>query len=353
MSPHGAASNQYGRVDHDGTVYLITPSGERIVGSWQAGSPEEGLAHFVRRYDDIETDVTLLATRLQSKAATPQHTLEQALRLQKSLSDVSVIGDLAALEAKLTGIIERAREAAEVATAAKRTARMEAVARKEEIVAHAEGLADSTRWKATGDEFVQLLQRWKDSPTTDRGTDKALWKRFAAARDEFNKRRGTHFAGLDAARKAAAQRKEELTAEAEALAPSTDWQDTAATLKQLMAEWKGLPRLAKEAEDRLWARFRGAQDAFFTQRSEAFSTADEDRKRRRAVQQVVRDQQREHAKQNNPLLNQMREQVERTARQVERARASGDEAALAEAERSLAGKQRVLQLAEQAGKSAS
>ncbi|MGH3804064.1 MAG: DUF349 domain-containing protein, partial [Pseudonocardiaceae bacterium] len=74
MSPHGEASNQYGRVDKDGTVYLKTSDGERAVGSWQAGTPDEGLAHYSRRYDDVHTDVTLLASRLNTKAANPQHT---------------------------------------------------------------------------------------------------------------------------------------------------------------------------------------------------------------------------------------------------------------------------------------
>ena len=35
-----------------------------------------------------------------------------------------------------------------------------------------------------------------------------------------------------------------------------------------MAEWKTAPRAAKEVEQKLWDRFRAAQDAFFTRRSE-------------------------------------------------------------------------------------
>ena len=43
----------FGRIDEDGTVYVKTGDGERVVGSWQAGTPEEGLAHFARRYADL------------------------------------------------------------------------------------------------------------------------------------------------------------------------------------------------------------------------------------------------------------------------------------------------------------
>ena len=58
-------STAWGRIAEDGTVYVRTADeGERVVGSWQAGTPEEGLAHFVRRYDDLATEVGLLETRL-------------------------------------------------------------------------------------------------------------------------------------------------------------------------------------------------------------------------------------------------------------------------------------------------
>ncbi|MBY8849219.1 DUF349 domain-containing protein, partial [Saccharothrix sp. MB29] len=52
--------DRWGRVDEDGTVYVKTADGERVVGSWQAGEPAEGLAHFARRFDDIRTEVELL-----------------------------------------------------------------------------------------------------------------------------------------------------------------------------------------------------------------------------------------------------------------------------------------------------
>ena len=59
-----ATDTPRGRIAEDGTVYVRTAEGEREVGSWQAGTPEEGLAHFIRRYDDLATEVGLLETRL-------------------------------------------------------------------------------------------------------------------------------------------------------------------------------------------------------------------------------------------------------------------------------------------------
>src|SRR5439155_1163289 len=104
----------------------------------------------------------------------------------------------------------------------------------------------------------------------DRRTDATLWRRFAAARDTFTRHRGSHFAELDKHRAAARARKEELVAEAESVADSTDWGPTAARLKQLMGEWKAAGRASKEAEEQLWQAFRAAQDRFFARRQEVF-----------------------------------------------------------------------------------
>src|SRR5699024_1315013 len=58
--------SEWGRVDESGTVYVRTADGERRVGAWQAGSPEDGLAHFGLRFDDLAAEVGLLEARLTS-----------------------------------------------------------------------------------------------------------------------------------------------------------------------------------------------------------------------------------------------------------------------------------------------
>ena len=63
---HMSEPTAFGRVDDEGTVYVKTAAGERVVGSWQAGTPEEGLAHFARRFADLVTEVDLIEARLGS-----------------------------------------------------------------------------------------------------------------------------------------------------------------------------------------------------------------------------------------------------------------------------------------------
>src|SRR5690606_11487452 len=142
----------FGRIDEDGTVYVKTAAGERVVGSWQAGTPEEGLAHFARRFDDLVTEVDLLEARLASGAADPAHTIASLRRLRASLDTVHAVGDLDGLAARLDKLDVVAEEKAAEVRAAREAARAEAIARKTALAEEAEQIAaESTQWKAAGD----------------------------------------------------------------------------------------------------------------------------------------------------------------------------------------------------------
>jgi hypothetical protein len=396
----------FGRVDAEGTVYVKTAEGERVVGSWQAGSPEEGLAHFARRFADLVTEVDLTEARMHSGAADATHALATIHRLRTSLPEAHVVGDIDGLCARLDKLAVVAEGKAGEARAAREAARAEALARKTALVEEAEKIAaESTGWKTAGDRLKEILEEWKTIRGVDKKTDSELWKRFAAARDGFTRRRGAHFATLDAQRKQAQGVKEELVTEAESLSGSTDWAPTAARLKDLMVQWKAAPRASKEAEQKLWERFRAAQDAFFSRRSEVFSARDAEQRgnqerkqtllaeaeaididadpraaqarlreiqvrwhdagrvprevaggldrRLRAVEEKVRvamdSAWRRIEPSANPLLTQMRDQVAEAEQRLARAQAAGDQKRIREAREALDSKRQFLHLAEQAG----
>ena len=266
---------RWGRVDADGTVYVRTPEGERVVGSWQAGEPAEGLVHYARRFDDLRTEAELLFARLESGTGDPKQALTSAKHLKESCADAAVVGDLVGLAARVDYVIARAEQAVAAGRQAREAARAEAVAHKQKLVDEAETIAaEATQWKVAGDRLREILDEWKAVKGVDRKTDEQLWKRFAKARDTFNRRRGSHFAELDRTRAAAKARKQELVEEAESLVDSDDWAPTANRYKQLMVEWKAAGRAPKDADDALWQRFRAAQDAFFARRSAVFDERD-------------------------------------------------------------------------------
>ena len=277
-SPVASASadpGRWGRVDEEGTIYVRTDDGERVVGSWQAGAPEEGLAHFARRFDDMLTEVELLAARLSAGGGEPKQALNSAKTLRDGLSDATVVGDLAGLRARLDDLVTQAERAVGAARSARDAQRTAAVARKEALAVEAEALSvEATQWKQAGDRFKAILDEWRTIRGIDRKTDELLWKRFSKAREAFNRRRGAHFADLDRQRSTAKARKEELVLEAEKLSDSEDWGPTAARFRDLMTEWKAAGRAQKDADDTLWQRFRTAQDAFFARRTGTFAERD-------------------------------------------------------------------------------
>ncbi|MGI5289304.1 DUF349 domain-containing protein [Nonomuraea polychroma] len=269
------STDPWGRVDDDGTVYVRTAEGERAVGSWQAGEPEEALAYFHRKYDELAGQVQLLEQRVRGTDLAPAQAEASIVKLREAVADAHAIGDLAALTARLDGLTELVAQRREEVKAAREQARAEARAVKERIVAEAERIADeTTHWKSGGERLRQLVEEWKAADRIDRVTEAALWKRLSAARTAFAKRRKQYFAGLDEQREGVRATKERIVAEAEALADSTDWGQTAAVYRDLMQQWKSAGRASRDAEDDLWARFKAAQDQFFQARSAVFAERD-------------------------------------------------------------------------------
>jgi hypothetical protein len=268
--------SEWGRVTDDGTVYVKTADGERVVGSWHAGTPEEGLAHFVRRFEQLATEITLLEARLRSGSGDPRQVAASAERLKESLPTAAAVGDLDALGKRVDALIERTASAVEEHKAARAAAKEEAVARLSALADEAEQLAKSSSWKDAGERLRNLGQDWKRITGVDKKTADTIWERVAASRKAFAERRTAHFGALEQQRSVSQERKERLVKEAEQLAPSTDWKATADRFKQLMADWKAAGRAPREVEDSLWQAFKGAQDTFFQARSAVFAEKDEE-----------------------------------------------------------------------------
>lgn len=396
-------SSDWGRIDAEGSVFVRTADGERQIGSWQAGSAEEGLAFYTKRYDDLVADVALLEARADVVTADPTAVREAATKMRTAVSEAAALGDLDALCQRLDGVVAKTEERL-AARAEERAKAAEAnVERKRALVAEAQTLAAGNHWKAGAERFRAIVEEWK-TIRIDRKTDSSLWEEFAKARRAFDTRRRAHFAELDAEREVAAQRKTKLAAEAEKLAESSEWGPTAKRFRDLMTQWKSAGRATREADDELWNRFKAAQDSFFTRRSEAFSARDEElsanlaakrellaeagrldaaadpdgaRKRLKSIHDrwekighVPREEKDKLERQlgdierairdaasaarqieipESPLVIRLRESVDKLQARLERARTSGDQKLAAETEEALTTQQQWLAQAESTG----
>ncbi|QIY61680.1 DUF349 domain-containing protein [Streptomyces sp. RPA4-2] len=268
------SSDPWGRVDETGTVYVRTADGEQVVGSWQAGSPDEALAYFERKYEGLVVEIGLLEKRVKTTDLSAKDAQTAIDHIRSQVDAHHAVGDLAALKVRLDKLVETVDSRREERKVQRAKQSDEARHSKEALVVEAEELAQSDQWRAAGERLRSLVDTWKGLPRLDRKSDDELWHRFSHARSAFSKRRKAHFASLDAQREDARKTKEKLVAEAESLSASSDWGPTAARYRELMADWKAAGRAQREHEDDLWNRFRGAQDVFFAARGSVFAERD-------------------------------------------------------------------------------
>jgi hypothetical protein len=261
--PESMGPAAFGRVDSDGTVYVRTSAGERVVGQVPGVAADEALGFFTRRFESLELEVALLERRIATGAVSPDDAVGSINKLRHAISDARVVGDLDGLQARLEALSPLIADQRAARRAERARQQEETRAAKERFVVEAERLAGGNDWRGGVNRFRALLEEWKALPRLDRATDDALWHRFSSARTTYTRRRKAQFAQQNEQREAARVIKERLVAEAEALASSTDWGPTTGAYRDLMTRWKAAGPAPRDVDELLWKRFRGAQDRFF------------------------------------------------------------------------------------------
>ncbi len=86
---------------------------------------------------------------------------------------------------------------------------------------------------------------------------------------------------------AAQEQKGRIAAEAERLAEGSDWRNGANRMRDLLEEWKALPRLEKSVDDALWRRFSTARTTYTRRRKVHFAEVSEKRDAAREVKEKL------------------------------------------------------------------
>ncbi len=278
-----AEAARWGRVEGDGHVFLTIDGAEHPVGQYPGVSDDEALGYFARKYDDVVAQIVLLEQRVSSKAPTTDMQ-KTVTHLREQLAERNMVGDLRAAEARLDTLSTQITELEKAEKAEHDAVRAAELAAREAIVAEAEEISGhdpaQIQWKTSSARMNELFESWKTAQKNGvrlgRSNEDALWKRFRAARTVFDRHRRAYFSQLDSNNSAAKTAKEKLITEAEALSSSTDWGFAAGEYRRLMDEWKASPRASRKDDDALWARFRAAQDVFFTSRQAANDEIDQE-----------------------------------------------------------------------------
>ncbi|OYN86540.1 DNA repair protein [Parenemella sanctibonifatiensis] len=279
----------FGRADADGTVHVRTSDGERTVGQVPDATPEEAMAFYTRRYAALETQVQLLADRIRSGRISPDEARKSIKTEREAILTANAVGDLEGLAARLDALTPLLKEQAQARKQAKAEQNEQTKHAKEEMVGQAEKIAAGNDWRGGVNKFRDLLEKWKALPRIDKATDDELWHRFSSARTTYTRRRKAQFAQQAEDREGARKTKEAIIAEAETLAGSTEWGDTARSFRDLMQRWKAAGPAPREVDDKLWAKFRGLQDQFFDARNAAMAEQDEQFRGNQAAKEELLD----------------------------------------------------------------
>src|SRR5690625_4847890 len=122
---------------------------------------------------------------------------------------------------------------------------------KEDLIARAEALQNSTDWGPTTIQYRDLMTEWKKSPRASRKDDDALWARFRSAQDVFFKARDAANAELDREYEANLAVKEQILKDAEQHLPFKSLESARAIMKDIRSRWDDAGRVPRKDMSRM------------------------------------------------------------------------------------------------------
>ncbi len=173
-------------------------------------------------------------------------TIDRALRdlrgLQSSMPSLPSKQDFDDVSARIKTAIESLTPKASELREAEDWKRFANVSIQEQLIVKMEALKTVEDLDAAAREVRELQEQWRAAADVPRAQSRWLWKRYKAAHDEVWARCETFFAAQQEQRTENLAKKIALCEQAEALAESTQWIQTAEAIKKLQAEWKRLAR---------------------------------------------------------------------------------------------------------------
>lgn len=131
-------------------------------------------------------------------------------------------------------------------------------------------------WKKISETVDQLWERWKKSGRAEKNINEELWQRFRKANDVIFKKRKAFFDQRKKEFQTNLQKKNDICSRAEALVNSLDWKSAAAEMRKLNEEWKKVGFVPGKLADKVWDRFRKANQAVFEMRQNHFAETDKE-----------------------------------------------------------------------------
>ncbi len=134
---------------------------------------------------------------------------------------------------------------------------------KIDLCVQAESLKDSTDWKKTTQDFINIQKKWKEIGPIPRKHSDSIWKRFRAACDFFFDKKSEHFSGMDSEQVENLKKKEELIEKVVNFKSAGDVDENLKILKEFQRQWTEIGHVPFKKKDEVQVQFRDAINKLF------------------------------------------------------------------------------------------
>lgn len=152
-------------------------------------------------------------------------------------------------------------------------------------------------WNAKTKEILAIQKKWDAIGGVPRDKAKEVNKGFWGSFKKFFSNKNDFFKTLEGQRKENLDKKIKLAEEAEALAESHEWDQTAEKLKQIQRRWKDIGPVPEKKRNEVYERFKAACDTFFNNRRSHQNKAEakfvENQKAKEAIINTISDKAKE------------------------------------------------------------
>ena len=142
-------------------------------------------------------------------------------------------------------------------------------------------------WNKASERLQAIQAEWRTIGFAPKKDNNKVYDRFRAACDKFFEAKHAFYSEAKEDMSNNLEIKTALCERAEAIAERTDWAKATEELLALQAEWKASGAVSRKYADAIWKRFRAACNKFFANKSQHFSTVDNEYAANLAAKQAL------------------------------------------------------------------
>ncbi len=134
---------------------------------------------------------------------------------------------------------------------------------KTDLCVQAESFKESTEWKKSTDDLINLQKKWKEIGPVPKKHSDAVWKRFRAACDHFFHKKSDYYKNIDKTYSQNLEAKKNLLKEIESLKLSDNVEDNFKFLNEFQRRWSEIGFVPFKEKEALQDQFRQAINKHF------------------------------------------------------------------------------------------